>query len=554
MPQVRLRPWHFGKTEKIKLHWICSPRRAADGRWYVKVAFLRENSAVPEFIEYPWGTLSLLRMGRSYVNGYLVENDPGFRAQRLFNYNFQNGTICKSFSLPRRLYDFFGNIDLGKERVWKFWFNRTLHYIPCIELLRSFLTPSKTLSNQILKPNGLDFLVDNEEIKDNVLIISLSADVPRNLVNDETVAHLVWLRHDETARRCWESVYNDLFAKAITASPQQPSSMLATRLPMELSPPIEKSCELHFNGISSKHECLILELIGARKLAFVPFEKVIYTHPSLRTKKFIKGTKQPRRVMAKKSDEDFELDGQNRTAKIDAGQPVVDTLATSLEFTNLPKFEKVAWGESLVSRSEPEQNVAPSSCKSRVQMIRRSNIVSTDEPTYAGEIQPIDFFGIKLVASADATGLKDFQKAVRHILASHCQPQLRSGIFEIPGNKSCCRFANGSKRTCAIVEVTQGDVSPCYILELARAEGMFASTLLFNFLSATSSGGCAGEFISELLEEVSKRDGHWYIEKLEQDATLKVGRLKHVSEQSAWVWSRRILEKLIQFGFSPEER
>ena len=378
--------------------------------------------------------------------------------------------------------------------------------------------------------------------------------MPRNLVNNETVAHLVWLRHDETARKCWESVYNSLFAKAIAASPQQLSSALATRLPVELRPPVEKSCELHFNGVTSKRECLILELIGARRLAFVPFEKVLYSHPSLREKKVLEGAKRHRRTTAKEADADFEMDEQNRPAKIDAGQPVADTAATSLEFANLPEFEKVLKGELLLYQGEPERNVAPSSDGSgKARLIRRSSTVSTDEPSYGGEIQPVDFLGIKLVALADVTGLRDFQKAVRHILASHCQPQLRLGIVEIPGNKSCCHFANGSKRTCAIIEVTQKNVSPCYILELARAEGMSASTLLFSFLSEPASKGGVGGFINELLEEVVKRDGHWNVERLEQDAALKIGRLKHVSEQSAWVWSRRILEKLVSFGFNPKE-
>ena len=129
-----------------------------------------------------------------------------------------------------------------------------------------------------------------------MLKISLSADVPQNLVNNETVAHLVWLRHDVMARRCWESVYNSLFARAIAASPQQPSSVLATRLPVELRLPVKKSCKLHFSGIISRRECLILELIGARKLAFVPFEKVLYSHPSLREKKVIAPVGRPRSV------------------------------------------------------------------------------------------------------------------------------------------------------------------------------------------------------------------------------------------------------------------
>ncbi|HZT59977.1 MAG TPA: hypothetical protein VFA21_15310 [Pyrinomonadaceae bacterium] len=90
--------------------------------------------------------------------------------------------------------------------------------------------------------------------------------------------------------------------------------------------------------------------------------------------------------------------------------------------------------------------------------------------------------------------------------------------------------------------------------ELARAEGRSASTLLFSFLYESAFENGVGAFINELLEEVAKRDGHWNVERLEQDASLKIGRLKHVLEQSAWVWSRRILEKLICFGFTPGEK
>jgi hypothetical protein len=133
----------------------------------------------------------------------------------------------------------------------EFWSNRVFYYVPCIELLRAFLTPSKTLANLILKPNGLDFLIVQEEVYEDYLYLSLSGDLPRSLVNTASVAHLAWLRHSPAARACWESVYNGVFAKAIAASPQQPASMLTTGIPIELKPPIEKSCELHFNALHS---------------------------------------------------------------------------------------------------------------------------------------------------------------------------------------------------------------------------------------------------------------------------------------------------------------
>jgi hypothetical protein len=148
-------------------------------------------------------------------------------------------------------------------------------------ILTRFPNAHEVLTNQILKPNGLDLLFDEVEEKNNVLEIALSSEVPLRLVNNETVAHLVWLKYNKTARRCWESVYNNVFAKAIALTPQQPTSALATGLTIELKPPVEKSCELYFNGIKSRRNCLILELIGAEKLTLPPFEKIIYSHPSL---------------------------------------------------------------------------------------------------------------------------------------------------------------------------------------------------------------------------------------------------------------------------------
>jgi hypothetical protein len=60
MSRVRLRPWHFGKSEQVKLCWLCSPYKTADGNWFIKAAFLRKGSSEPEILEYPWGTLPLL--------------------------------------------------------------------------------------------------------------------------------------------------------------------------------------------------------------------------------------------------------------------------------------------------------------------------------------------------------------------------------------------------------------------------------------------------------------------------------------------------------------
>lgn len=551
MSSVKLRPWDFDKGEEVRLHWLCSPHRDNEGRWRVKAIFVTEGCPYFHPIDFSWGTLPLLRMGRSYVDGLLLKNDPRFKPQKLFNYDFQNGTLCDATKLPYGMYNLFGNAEFNRQKIWKFFFRYTLHFIPCTEFLRAFLTPTKFLTNQILKPNGLDLLFDEVEEKNNVLEIALSSEVPLRLVNNETVAHLVWLKYNKTARRCWESVYNNVFAKAIALTPQQPTSALATGLTIELKPPVEKSCELYFNGIKSRRNCLILELIGAKKLTLPPFEKIIYSHPSLSKRGAIEGAKKRRRAQDKDKDENFELDAQSRTVKTDVGQPVIRTIATTFGFKNPPKFEKVAKRESMGFQGELEQTTTPSAIGHGTKPDHSSNIVNTDESQYGGEIQPVDFQGVDLVAPADAAGLEKFTEAIERIAANHSQPQQRLNFIEVPGEKSCCRHANGSKRACAVVEVTQESIVTCYILELARVDGKSTSTLFFCLLSQPDSKNGVGGVITGLLEEFVKRDGHWNVEKLEQNSNLKARRLKHVSNQSANNWSRRILEKLVNFGFAP---
>ena len=537
----------------MKLCWLCSPYKTADGNWFVKAAFLRQGSSDPELMEYPWGTLPLLRMGRLYVDGYPMDNDPRLRSYSISINSFRNGTFCKASDIPRNLYNFFDDREFANDRVWKFWSNRTFYYVPCIELLRAFLIPSKTLANLILKPNGLDFLIVEEQVYDDFLYISLSSDLPRSLVNTATVAHLAWLRHSLTARACWESVYNGVFAKAIAAAPHQPASMLTTGIPLEVKPPIEKTCELHFNGITFRQDCLMLEILGAKQLDSLPFKKIVYTHPSLKIHKAVKGVKRTRRKVMKDPKEDYELDPHHRPARINANQSVADMTAISFEFVRLPKFERFATKEAIIHDGSIEEGSSSPSTGTKMRLMKQGTTVSTDESYYGGEIPPIDFLGIDLGAAANVAGLNEFIKAVQHIMSGYVEPRLRYTVVEIPGNTSFCRVSNGSKRSCAIVEVAQTNVAPCYILEVARPDGWAVSTLFIRLLPEFYPEQSIGVFTKKCLKELVKRDGHWNIERLKSDQTLRIGRLKHIQEQYPRHWSRRIVDKLAEFGFKPEE-
>jgi len=233
-------------------------------------------------------------------------------------------------------------------------------------------------------------------------------------------------------------------------------------------------------------------------------------------------------------------------------QPIADAPATLLGFRRTPKFERKAKRETLAYSGGSERTDAPSPNGNKAHTVRKDTTVSTVEPFYGGEIQPVDFIGVELMGATNSTGLRDCLKAGRHIIASHSQPRLHCGVVEIPGNRAFCRLADGSKRPCAVTEVTQEGVEPCYILEVARPDNWSVSTLFVRILT-TAPEQSVGGFITELLEELVKRDGHWNAERLDSSSSLRVSRLKHVAEHSTWLWSRRILERLNSFGFTPEE-
>jgi hypothetical protein len=499
-------------------------------------------------VQYPWGTLPALRIGRTYIDGLLEKHDSDDALQRIFIPNIQNGFLCKAFDLPKNLYNFYQNSLLGRERLWMFRVTQNIFYIPCVELIRAFLAPSKTLANQLMKPHGLDSLIEEEHLQDDTLTIHLSGAIPRTLVNDRTVAHLIWLYYEETARQCWESLYREVFAEAIQLSPDQPASGLSTGIPLSARPPVRGSCELQFRGIFYKHFCLIIEILQINSSTNFPFSKVVYTHPSLKKKSSGTGTKTPRKVVPKEDRESLELDASARSARSESYQSLLDTDVTAIGFSDLPSFIR-----ETVGSTANEESAAPSAAANDKTYLKTGeSVVSTSEPYYGGEVRPVEFIGIHLTPSDNINGLEEFLASVRHIVSNYSQPTVRYSVVEIPGDRSFCYLPDGSRRNCAVVEIIQEGVTPSFILEVARPDLWFISTLLIQVQAARDTARSIEKEIAGLLEDTVKRDGHWNVEKLEQSPTLKVIRLKHIYEQSPWTWSQRILGRLSAFGVMPK--
>ena len=548
MPRLRLRPWPFGKDEKVRLYWLCSPYKTAAGTWLLRAVFINDDQSSLKVVEYPWGTLPALRIGRIYVDGLLEENASEGGLERISIPNMQDGHLCKAFDLPRKLYNFYQNSLLGREKLWMFRVKQTVYYIPCLELARAFLASSKTLANQLIKPHGLDSLIEEENLQGDILSIHLSGIIPRTLVNDRTVAHLIWLYYEETARECWESIYREIFAEAIQLSPAKPALGLSTAIPLSIRPPVSGPCKLQFRGVFYNQFCLILEILKSNSYTNFPFSKVVYTHPSLKKQDSDTGTTRPRRTVPKEEHEPLELDATSRPARSESYQSLVDTDVTAMGFSHLPSFIR-----ETVDSTVSESSIPATTNNTNIYVRSGESIVSTIEPYYGGEVRPVEFVGFHLIPSENINGLEEFLTAVRHIISNYSQPGVRCSVVEIPGDRSFCHLPDGSRRNCAVVEIIQDGIMPSFILEVARPDSWLISTLLIQLHAARDTARSIEKEIADLLEDTVKRDGHWNVERLEQSPTFKAVRLKHIYEQSPWTWSQRILGRLSTFGFTPKK-
>lgn len=544
MPKVKLKPWTFPRGTRARLHWLCSPYRKANGDWTIKAAFLPEGETRFEILEFPWGTLPALVVGFDYIDGLPERQASEITAQRIFIPELKHGEINQAFDIDRGIYDFYNTKELGRENVWRFQANDNLYYISCLELLRAFLTPSKTLANLILRPNGLESLVDDEEIKEDTIDIKLSGDIPRRLVTNQNVAHLVWLLHNENARRCWDSVYHNIFAQAIENSPYDAVGAMSKDLQITVEPPDIEFCTLSVNTFSQAKTHVVTRINGFSSTDF-PFKKVIYTHPSIKERKTFTPKTGKRRFVPQDSNEDFELDGERRSAKRDSHQPLVEIPTTFIEFRTSPRFVRVSQGEAPIPKYNPD--LTPTDTDSKVKIKQTDTTVSTDEPIVGGKIQPIEFAGLEMAQNIDERGLKEFLQTVHYLKEDYPHLTIEYTIIDVLGDKPFC-LADSVKRVCAIIEVSHPDLLPCYIFEFSRPDDWSISTLFVRFMPQDFDSIQIGQKASAIVSNAVAGNGHWILEKFDRGGSMKPILLKHTRTNTNW--SQRIMRKLEIFGFS----
>lgn len=560
MAKLTLRPWNHPKNKRKLLYWLCSPYRSNDGRWTVRAVFVSaadeerglfgDEPTTYEISEFPWGLLPNLRVGRFYVNGVL-ETDHKPETRRIYVSDIQNGSFCSAFQIPKQLYSFLDNKMLGNERIWRFKVGNTIYYLPCLEIIRAFFAPSKTMTNQLLKPYGLESLIEDAEDIDGELRVNLSSDIPQSIINDEMVAHLLWLTYDEIARTSWQKVYNGIFVRAIENFPAKPTTALAEGLPLETIPPLENQCELVFTSTKVANSCLIHEILEVGDLPSLPFERVKYKHASLKGNiEKVNTNKASKKMVSLSRDGRYVHTDKRKRVKTRSNQPLVEIPKIVLSFAGLPQIAKQAISTNSVSSGESFISGKQNSSTNAKPAIDEEKEFSVDESYLGGEVRPIEFAGLKLVEKSDDQGLNDFISTLNFLAKLNPCLKIDFQIYSLPGNLPFCFIKDNIRRNFAIATISSDKGEIVYLLEISRLDNWQISTLLVKFNLQKITLKEAHQILLLIVKKMIENDGHWVLESLEQATKFRFKRIKHFNDDSVEAFASIINRQLLLYGLN----
>ncbi len=555
MQSLKLRSWPFDKNEPAVLNWILSPIRKVRGYEIIaifKTLFTEKLERVP----LPLGILPALRIGRTYINGKLA--DQSHQAKTIHIPNIRSGVLKIGFDMPRSLYSLLGQRSSGEEKVWHFEMNRHNYFIPCMEMIRAFFIHTKVLANKILTPNGLDTLILDEVILGRELTIHLDRTYPLSLLKTKEAEtahlnHLIWLRHNPSARIAWESVARELMAQAIKNNSIDLFQALSERIPLQVIPPFAESFELEYAGVSSGKDHLILEVIGFEETTPLPFTQVNYTHPSLKEPRKTSVTKI--RKIPVEVGEEIELDTSGLSAKDESNPTIVATPRVEFRLLHYVPLKRIY--QERIDDNSP-RNITIAEETSVPSVVRSAN------PTVYGGLQkPLEFAGLTLperpLPDFQEKGLNQFLAAI-NVLASFYENKLTVLPFmgELTSDKPFSKDEQNCQRKFAWVSIHSRDsAAHCFVLELTRVEGRQIATLFIKAPPESSS-----PLQEELTEHLDKNNGHFNPDKFSSELAKKVVTLRHSTlgdkegeneKRKAWReiyhWADRMTSMLENLGF-----
>lgn len=528
-------PPALSENQEAELFWFGSPFMDYNGNWRIKVAF-RTASMSTKVVSYPWGTLPNLRIGQLYTDGKYDPVKPisGSPYQLSIN-NLSQGMITNGFKLPKRLIDFGKNPELGLQNIIQFKVDRLTYCIPVIEFIRAMFINSRNLAIQLLQPHGLELLVDRNEVNDETLYFDMSKRVPQKLATESNAQHMSWIYSDVSVRAMWDSVYQHIFSQAIKSSPQNPNAALKKGIPLNVDLPDLGPIEMYVRGEKSFDYILVKEIIGFSGFRH-PYKKIIFWHPS-KNRIETRNADKHVRLTSKPDNDDYILNDESKDAKEDTNQDVLEAPPTFLRFSNSPV---VTTRKQNTKRSNTGSDTIVTAGRGGKNSGSLEE-VSTQDSAVGGDTPPIDFQTLETIPFTEAFGLESFFEMIQ-VLKETMSAKINLSVLRIPHGKRFSTCPNGSRRTCAIVQVV--DVaSTAYIIEVARPDNWSISTLILRPNQELSFKKIE-QNIKSLLEGLVEKGGHWDQNVLDRCSEMEIEKVKHYKSDSMENWSIRLFDKI----------
>lgn len=537
MASLSFPAWPFFKSEKVSIHWFRSPYRNAQGEWVFDVVFREQNGSVAEHVTIHWGALPWLRLGQYVINGKpLLQMTKGTLKILDINHVARGKILPAKHAISKEMYKLFvpENYD---ELCWVHTIGRKKLVVPCFEIVRTFLAPTKFLANALLNPAGMHNLVKVIHKSGTKLHLKVTKEIPKSYIeNKRNINHLVWLLTNNSAKRVWHEVYDKFMLQGISHNPINPIQNLTysnTNLLFASVPLVNRSTWQAY-VIESEDTVLVLSILESSGLEH-EFKDIDVEHEGTGIFREFKRAKEIVRTYKDES-KNKKLDDSMQSSYISNEKDYEDIEKTKLIFSVKPKI-------NLVSDERHRKDfIKKYAVDERETMIQE--VVSTVESVAGGKKRPIEFRPPLIEFETDIGGLEDFIKAIE-LLQEHDIEVVELMFGELPGDKGITFVAEGIRRKYVVVRVKDSSGTEHLILEIGRPDKYSCSTLFIQIKGFYVFDEDMVEVsVKDALTILRENNGAWEKESMKNDTYYTYKFLKHMQQDTSERWAEKLKNKV----------
>lgn len=516
---MKLRPWTFENNE-VTLKWIGNAT-IKKNQWFIRTGFEYNNQI--EFLEFPITALPLLKIGAKYRDGQRLEPQTkgiiyDVTIPQLDQYKVVTGLdACKKVG-----HFLFANKELMDQSVFEFSVEDNTYYLPQTEFIRAVFAVNKVISNAMVRPNGIEFLVTNAVLNGQQAFLELTDDIPNNIVKDDDfVRYFGWLYFSKPLKSSFESIYTLLNQKLINNQ----------YLKLEIHLPSVLDTFVRFRGVNKGNDYLILEWLGSDMEGAI-FKDIEVMHKAFKKRIDAQEKRRYRKLPKENHSEKVLNEEIDERSKQDANQQVMDISSTQLQFQSVPNVHKIYGAEQQVNQGD-----IYISNQGQGGGIQHEQVVGLDETIFGGTIQPIEFKTLKVTNDIRGQGLEKFIKMIRAFQSEYKEYSVALDFVYLPKGRTFSFLPNGNHRVAAVVKIEKKHTTiSSYLIEVSTADNRSLSTLLIKNISDNQNE----KFIKDVLQKLVYNSGTWNSDSLK---CLEYIRIKH-TKQNEKEWAHRIKKYL----------